>query len=414
MDITLANILGQDVLPPEIMTSLQEAFDKKVQEARELAEMSAREELAQRYEHDKDQLIEAMDRAITDVVQTYEAQKADEITKLREAQEKFQEGLKEAKASYRTRMKEHLNKANDFVAKHLAEEIKSLRGEKTRLAEARVGAADEVADLRSKLAEAHNSHVTKIDEFVVKQLTRELDEFDQDRRALVETRAKLVAESRRKLRETEQRFVKESATKVDRIVSESLAQEMKQLHEDLERHRQNDFGRKIFEAVSAEFMASYFAEGTETKKLQGILETVQSELSETKQRLSEAEATSEKVSRNAKLAEDRADRAKIMSELLSNLRGEKRAVMEGMLDSVKTPDLRKSFERLLPVVTESAQPRKNTQNVSRELTEAPSKTARVITGDQRANRLIESIAAAEQPELDEMSHVLRLAGIHKN
>lgn len=412
MDIK--TILGQDVLPEEILVSLQEAFDKKVVEAREAAEMSVREELAQRYEHDKDALVEAMDRAITDVVQSYEAQKADEIQKLREAQDKFHAGLSEAKTTYKSKMREHLENANNFVAKHLAEEIKTLRAEKSALAEARVSASEEIEMLKSKLAEAHNAHVKKIDEFVVGQLSRELDEFDQDRQALVETRAKLVAESRRKLRETEQRFVKESAQKLDRVVSEQLATEMKQLHEEIERHRQNDFGRKIFEAVAAEYMSSYFAEGTETKKLQGILESIQGELSSTKTRLAEAEANSEAASRKVKLAEDTAQRAQIMSELLSNLRGEKRAVMEGMLDTIKTGELRKSFERFLPMVTENVTARKPAPQASKTLHEGNAKPARVVTGDQRANRLSESIVAAESTELDEVNHLIRLAGIQKN
>lgn len=412
MDIK--TILGQDVLPEEILVSLQEAFDKKVQEAREAAELSIREELAQRYEHDKDQLIEAMDRAITDVVQSYEAQKADEIQKLREAQDKFHGGLKEAKATYKSKMREHLENANNFVAKHLAEEIKSLRAEKSALAEARVSASEEVEELKAKLAEAHNAHVKKIDEFVVGQLSRELDEFDQDRRALVETRAKLVAESRRKLRETEQRFVKESARKLDSVISEQLVSEMKQLHEEIERHRQNDFGRKIFEAVAAEYMASYFAEGTETKKLQGILEGLQGELTSTKERLAEAEAVASNSTRKVKEAEEKAERAQIMSEMLSNLRGEKRAVMEGMLATIKTGELRKSFERFLPMVTENVSARKSAPQASKPLVEGNAKPARVVTGDQRANRLIESIAAAENTELDEVNQLIRLAGIQKN
>ena len=139
MDIK--TILGQDTLPEEILVSLQEAFDKKVQEAREEAEMSVREELAQRYEHDRDNLVEALDNSLTDVVKSYEAQKADEIQKLREAQEKFHAGVKEAKAAYKSKMREHLENANSFVAKHLAEEIKNLRAERSALAEARVEAS---------------------------------------------------------------------------------------------------------------------------------------------------------------------------------------------------------------------------------------------------------------------------------
>jgi hypothetical protein len=413
-DTTLSSILGKDVLPPELLASLQEAFDKKVAEAREEAELAIREELAQRYEHDKDQLVEAMDHTITGVLQSYEGQKAEEINRLREAQEKFHSGLKEARKAYRQRMSEHLSQANKFVAEHLAEEVKAIRSERKALAEARVGASKEVTSIKTKLSEAHNSHVTKIDEFVVNQLTRELNEFDQDRRALVETRAKLVAESRRKLKETQDRFVKESAKKLDSVVSEQLVSEMQQLHEDIERNRQNNFGRKIFEAMAAEFMSSYFAEGTETLKLQNILEGAKSELAETKARLAEAEAKSEAVTRKARLAEDRADRSKVMSELLSNLRGEKRAVMEGMLETIRTPELRKSFERFLPLVTETVTTPRNGSTMTKVLSESPKSKPALVTGDQRSNRLIESVAAAENTEMDELATIVHLAGIQKN
>ncbi len=412
----LTNILGQG-LPAELVAKLQEAFDVKVTEAREAAEMQVREELAQRYEHDKNELVEAMDRALTDVVTTYETQKAGEIAALREAQEKFHKGLHEAKSSYTARLSEHVSKANGFVSKHLAEEVKTLRVERASLAEARVKANESIEAVKSKLTEAHNAHVKKIDEFVMAQVGRELNEFDQDRRALVETRAKLVSESRRKLQETQKRFVKEAASKLDAVISGQLATEVKQLHEDIERNRQNHFGRKMFEAVVAEFMGSHFSEGSEVRKLQTMLEGAQAELSSAKQQLTESSERSDAAARKAKLAEDRSERARVMSELLSNLRGEKRAVMEGMLDSVKTPELRKSFSRFLPLVTESATTRKPVAAAPQAQTRAPlaeARAPRVVTGDQRSNRLSETLAA-EKPEIDEqLSTVVRLAGIHKN
>ena len=58
---------------------------------------------------------------------------------------------------------------------------------------------------------------------------------------------------------------------------------MTQLHEDLENNRQNMFGRRIFEAVAAEFMTSYLAEGTEIRKLQSILAEKEQALSDGKQ-----------------------------------------------------------------------------------------------------------------------------------
>jgi hypothetical protein len=121
---------------------------------------------------------------------------------------------------------------------------------------------------------------------------------------------------------------------------------------------------------------------------------------------------SEAAARKARLAEDRAERSKIMSELLSNLRGEKRAVMEGMLESVKTPELRKSFERFLPMVLNE---QKKSVPKSQILSEDKARQSRVVTGDSRPNRLIESVQASDETELtEELAQVVRLAGIHKN
>jgi hypothetical protein len=85
----LANILGESGLPAEMVTSLQEAFDKKVAEAREEAELSIREEFATRFEHDKATFVEAMDRMLSDVVQKTEEAKAAEIAKLKETHTKL-------------------------------------------------------------------------------------------------------------------------------------------------------------------------------------------------------------------------------------------------------------------------------------------------------------------------------------
>jgi hypothetical protein len=70
-----------------------------VAEAREEAEMSVREEFAARYEHDKANLVEAMDRMLSDVVKTTEEAKAAEIAKLSEAREKLSSAIAGSKGS---------------------------------------------------------------------------------------------------------------------------------------------------------------------------------------------------------------------------------------------------------------------------------------------------------------------------
>lgn len=413
MDNTLATILG-DSLPAEMLASLQEAFEQKVAEAKSEAEVAIREEFAVRYEHDKANLVEAIDRMLTDTVTKLEEDKAAEITKLKEARATFDVKIKEHRDLYKAKMAEHVSLISSFVNEHLTKHLTSLVEEKKSLAETQRNIAESFNQSKTEMLAEHKAHLKKIDEFVVKQLTRELTEFNEDHRALVETRVKLLSESKQKLKETQTRFVKEAAAKAEAFITSNLKSEMAQLHEDLEAHRQNMFGRRIFEAVAAEFMTSYLNEGSEVTKMKAIIETKEEELASVNGKLAEAAKAIDAVSRKVKLAEDRASRAKIMSELLSNLRGDKRSVMESMLETTKTENLRETFNKLLPVVIESAAKPQNEKKVLSE-TKIPSiRRMTEITGDKANNRLLESVSAdADSGNDAEIGAIIRLAGIQK-
>jgi hypothetical protein len=408
----IKTLLGNDKLPADVVSSLQEAFDKKVAEVREQAEMAVREEMSRRYETDKDNLVEAIDRMLTDTIRKQAEEKTSAVTQFNEARDAFRKAIKESRRTFRTKLAEQTDASRVVVVNKLKGEILKLREQKAALTNTRLAYADKLTAVKESLKVEQRARLKKIDEFVVRQVEKELKEFLVDHKALVTTRLKLVSEGKQRLRATQSRFVKEAAVKVERAINETLKSEMTQLHEDLERNRQNMFGRRIFESVAAEFMTSYLAEGTEIRKLQNVLETREKALAEAKAKLSEAEKQSQVASRKAKLAEDRAARTKVLSELLTNLRGEKRAVMEGMLETVKTDALRVTFNKLLPVVldeTSGKAPAKKT------LTETPRverrNPATVLTGDHRANRLAEA-AEAERMDVDpDIAQVVRLAGI---
>ncbi len=416
MDKTLAEILEATGLPKEMVDGLQEAFAKKVAEARDETELSLREEFARRYEHDKGQLVEAIDRMLSDVVAKHETSQATEVAKFVEAREAFRKAVKESQDHYKKKLKEHLALTRNFAVAELTKEAASLRAQKKSLAEAKIALRKEFAALKEGVKTEQSGRLKKIDEFVVRQVGKELKEFSQEQRALVETRAKLISESRKKLKEMQTKFISHSAEKVEKMVNESLKREMTQLHEDLERNRQNMFGRRIFEAVAAEYMTSYLAEGTEVRKLQTMLEGTKAELKTTKTKLDEVEQRTEVARRKAALAEDRANRTQIMSELLSNLRGDKRVVMEGMLETVKTANLRTSFNKLLPVVLNENARKPAPQGTKKLMEERTQEKRSVVnvTGDQRNNRLSESAIAEAESEIDsDLAHVVRLAGIQK-
>lgn len=529
MDNIIKKLFEAGLLSEDDQKSLQESFDSRidneVSNIRETVETQIREEMAQRFEHDKATLVEAMDRMLTDVVQKYESEKTAEAAKLRESQTRYDAAIKEARTAYKTRVQEHAKVLENFVMQKLSSEISEFAEDKQAVAQLRLKLAEAnaniknqyqarnreyakvmesfivkqlnseltefaqdkkaVRDMKAKLAESNSNNkaeykkrlnenmslmrkfvvnkldeemgklrqkqqqvneeqmalaaqrvqiaetlkqeraklqetmverVAKIDQFVVGQVSKELREFQEDKQALVAKKVELVAEARSKLAETQRNFVREAAKLVDKKVTESMKVEMKQLHEDLERNRQNMFGRRIFEAIHTEFMTSYFSEGTEVKKMEKVVESLNKELGTLKSKLNESKSQIETAARKNKLAEETATRTRVLSELLAPLGREKRLVMQELLETVKTAQLKESFNKYLPAVLNEGS-KKVALPVRQTLSETSvkPKSCVAITGDQRNNRLLETVQPQEQEDevSNETAEILKLAGLRK-
>ena len=143
------------------------------------------------------------------------------------------------------------------------------------------------------------------------------------------------------------------------------------------------------------------------------MEGKQAELEAAQKKLTESQQATDAASRKAKLAEEAAARTKTMAELLSPLAREKRAVMEELLESVKTQNLREAFQKYLPAVLNEGS--KKTAPQSRQtLSEAPKEKAVAVTGDQRNNRLLETVQAEDSDVVNtETATILKLAGLKK-
>lgn len=412
MKKTIEEILNE-TLAPEMKSQLQEAFDAKVAAARVEIEESVRADLSDRYEHDKGQLVEAMDKMLTDVIRVHEDAKANEIAKLSEARGTYETAINESKATVKSKLSAMSAAATTMIAEAVSAEVKSLRDQKVAIAEEAATLSEGIEAVKAQLVENHEKHLEKINGFVTKQLSKEIMEFAQDKRALVETRVQLVAQNKSRLAEAQSKFIKEAASKVETAINETLSREMSQLHEDIERNRENAFGRRIFEAVAAEYMTSHLAEGSEVRKLQGILEgknaevaAMASEVAAAKTKLDEAASNVAAAERRLVVEGERSNRAKIMGELLSNLRGDKRSVMESMLETTKTAGLKGAFDKLLPVVLAEGT-KKTAPTGKTNLTETKAAPA-VATGDRQSRT--PEVSSDEDKSIAEIMH---LAGIRK-
>jgi hypothetical protein len=138
-----------------------------------------------------------------------------------------------------------------------------------------------------------------------------------------------------------------------------------------------------------------------------------------KKKLDESQKSADVATRKARLAEEAANRTKIMAELTGNLAKEKKAVMKELLETVKTTQLREAFNKYLPAVLNEGSKKQTPQLRQRSLNETiiKEKSTVAITGDQRNNRLLETVKA-EDSEIETAHNeqavtILRLAGIKK-
>jgi hypothetical protein len=356
-------LLNSDLINEETRQEISEAWEAKLNETREQLRVELREEFAQRYEHDKTVMVEALDKMVTDSLQS-------EITQL--AAEK--QALAEDRVKFQQRIKESAEKFDTFMVSKLAEELRELR-----------------ADRRN-----HQTAIGKLEEFVVRALGNEIREFQQDKKDVIETKVRLMSEARAKLESLKAKFVKESSNKLSQAVSTHLKSELHQLKEDIQIAKQNNFGRRIFEAYAAEFGATYLNESAEIRKLNQLLNDKNMQLKKAIGLAESAKVTVKKKEQEIRIIRESNERQAQLDELLMPLNQEKRQVMRELLESVQTTRLKTAFEKYLPAVLEN-----RTTKSPKVINESVS----AVTGDKSARAVIDNDRESNVIEIK------RLAGL---
>lgn len=319
-------LLDSNLITEEMGKEINEAWETKMNETREQVRAELREEFAQRYEHDKTVMVEALDRMVTEGLETEIKAVAEEKAALAEDRVKFQ-----------AKMKESAGKFSSFIMQKLAEEIGELRKDR----------------------KTHSEGMQKLENFVVHALAKEINEFAQDKRDVVETKVRLVREARGKLESLKTRFVKESARKLSESVAKHLRDELTQLQEDIKIARENNFGRRIFEAYAAEFGATHLNEKAEVRKLRDLIADKDKKLAEAIDLSEKAKVLVENKNRELRVVQESRERDSTMTELLAPLNKEKAEIMRNLLEGVQTPRLKSAFEKYLPAVMEDRSAKAN-------------------------------------------------------
>jgi hypothetical protein len=328
-------LFENNVISEEIKSEIESAWNSRIQENRDEVTATLREEFAQKYEHDKGAMVEAVEAMLTDRLQS-------ELGELAEDRQ----GLIEARAKYAKKMKSDSKAMESFVLHNLKKELAELHEDRKAVA----------------------GNVEKLESFIVDALAKEIAEFHTDKKDLAETKVKLVRESKAKFEQIKKDFVARSAKIIEETVAKGLRSEMTQLREDIEAARRNDFGRRIFESFASEYAASHLNEKSETAKLLKVVAVKEAELEEAAKVVADTQSLVENRNRELRIIKESSQRKEVMSELLGPLTGDKREVMSSLLESVQTEKLRTAFDKYISSVMNGATPAKKVLSEGKEIT----------------------------------------------
>jgi hypothetical protein len=152
-----------------------------------------REEFAQKYEHDKSTMVEAIDSMLSERL-------AEEIAEFAEDRKQ----LAEAKAKYAVAMRENATLLKGFVMKQLQKKFKNYM----------------------QIKKAMAGKFAKLEEFVVEALAKEIAEFNEDKKDLAETKVRLVREAKEHFAKVKSNFIERSAKAVSETVDKALKGEI--------------------------------------------------------------------------------------------------------------------------------------------------------------------------------------------
>jgi hypothetical protein len=313
----ISKLVESGAISEDVQKGIQEAWDLKIKENKETVGAELREEFAKRYEHDKANMIEAIDTMMNEKL-------SEEITKFVEDRK----ALAQEKIAYKENVGKHSAKLESFILGKLTEELKELHSDRKGVHE----------------------NFKKMEEFVVNALAKEIKEFHEDKKGVVETKVKLVAEAKKQMAKMKEAFITRSAKVVESAVNKKLAEELKSLKEDITAARTVNFGKKIFEAFASEYQNSYLNEKSETAKLMKVVDETTLKLKDAEKVIEEKQAVIESKEAESKRQADLMERKEKMAEMLKPLGKEKSEVMSQLLESVSTAKLEASFNKYLPHV----------------------------------------------------------------
>ena len=254
-------------------------------------------------------------------------------------------------------------------------------------------------EVRTELAEMWTNEkaalAEQIDSFVTSKLIEEVDELKGD----IERFRDLEAEFAKKIVEEKHVMAEQLSTELDQLIDKMdeffemrLSEEFQELREDLEVVKQNEFGRKIFEAFANEFGKSHHDEDSAQAKLSAAI----AKLKDAEKTIGALEESKAAIVREAQ-----------MEKILAPLNGRKREQMAFVLQNVETERLEEAYSNFIGRILKEEDSQESASG--RKPVMAPLKESKAVlyTGDNAGYKAKQAPAAKD----DQLAHLRKLAGM---
>lgn len=363
----LEQFLESSTLPNEAKALIREAWEEEKQEL--AAEM--RQEFKTRYTEDLSRVVEGIETMTNQVV-------TESLADVQEERRKLVED--------RVKIRKTIGKYAQFANGIISEEVNKMRTKQRKIEES----------------------MGKYAKFTNNIIAEELQEFHTERRNLVEARVQLMAHGRQRIEEARRSFVKRASKQTAYHFEQMARREFTQLRESLQEARANMFGRKIYEAVQAEFRAVMFNEDVELRRVMQTVQLKNEELLEARKQTADLTKQLNESIRRIEIMEDSQSRRKTIEKLVSPLNAKQRSIMEGLLEKTPTTKLSEDFHKYFKAVISGT----SNQNTSGQR----QRTSALVESNgnrEPANKVTisESVVDTDPEFATELDQILKNAGI---
>lgn len=356
MNEALKKILESEVLTDETKQAVTEAFKKVLEEAKQVQENALRAEYADRYERDKVKIAEAVEQFVNERTEKH-------VTEMQEA-------------------------------------VQALQSQRLKYVNAQAALSEKAKEqFRQKLQVLHAFNESRWK----KEIAELHEEMKTNRKAVLKT----IAENNARAAAERQTFKDKAAAVLHHIHQVQMPAEFGRLREDIKAAKENDFGRRIFEAFIGEARRSFFNASAAHKELVAKIATMESAhkkaLGEASKKLAEANAKVENTTRAANKLKESATRIATMNRLLGSVpNGAARDKMKQLLEASSTAHLESTFKKFAPQVLSESRTHP-----------APTRTEKLNFEVRTGNgKLVEAAVVGEDD--DEIVTLRRRAAINEN